>query len=127
MSPPAAKTNSLDREVPTPVNDMAPIITPIPDSKDTILPIISPVLKNKFCQLNMIFFEMIVITNNNKDAMKGASLSSFKANSNQIKQISDNIYEYPLKIVFLNEGISSILIGFKLFLPAYKIDLYHKC
>ena len=118
MSPPAAKTNSLDREVPTPVNDMAPIITPIPDSKDTILPIISPVLKNKFCQLNMIFFEMIVITNNNKDAMKGASLSSFKANSNQIKQISDNIYEYPLKIVFLNEGISSILIGFKLFLPA---------
>ena len=52
------------------------------------------------CDLKILsasFFEIIVITNNNKDAMKGASLSSFKANSNQIKQISDNIYEYPLK------------------------------
>ena len=42
-SPPAKKTNSRDRDVPTPVNDIAPIITPMPDNKDIILAIISPI------------------------------------------------------------------------------------
>ena len=48
---------------------------------------------NKFFQLNTTFFEIIVINNNNKEATKGASLSSFRAKSNQIRHISDNIYE----------------------------------
>ena len=80
--------------MPIPVSDIAPIITPTPDRRDTILAIISPILTKIFNQsLSLIRLKFLnnKIIINKSDEIKGASLSNFAEIINHISEIKEII------------------------------------